>query len=40
MTDRWSVEDPSECDHEWPGDLEPDVRCYRCGLPYAEWIID
>lgn len=24
-------------EHDWPGDLDADAQCYRCGLRYAEW---
>lgn len=29
--------DPDTCDHDWPGELDTDAACTRCGLPYADW---
>lgn len=30
----------SACDHSWPGDLDADTPCEKCGLPYGQWEED
>jgi hypothetical protein len=25
------------CEHVWPGDLDTEADCLRCGLSYSEW---
>jgi hypothetical protein len=30
----------AHCDHDWPGELDEDAYCQRCGLPYPDWSED